>query len=272
MAHLTTEQRYAISCMLQQGKSQSEIAASIAKDKSVISREIVRNKDQRSGVYRHDLAHRKYAQRQKKKPKKKRFTLRIQSHVETLLKEDYSPEQIVGISIKEGLDCVSHERIYQHVWKDKKHQGELPTHLRRKGRKYRKRGATKDSRGITKDRVSIDRRPSVVEERSRFGDIEVDLVIGKNQKGAIVTSNDRASGMLKMKKVETKQASEVADASNELLEEWSPFLHTITSDNGKECAWHQQVAKTLSIDYYFAHPYHAWERGSNENLNGLIRQ
>ena len=94
MAHLTTEQRYAISCMLQQGKSQSEIAASIAKDKSVISREIVRNKDQRSGVYRHDLAHRKYAQRQKKKPKNKRFTLRIQSHVETLLKEDYSPEQI----------------------------------------------------------------------------------------------------------------------------------------------------------------------------------
>ncbi len=84
MAHLTTEHRYAISCMLQQGKSQSEIAASIAKDKSVISREIVRNKDQRSGVYRHDLAHRKYAQRQKKKPKKKRFTLRIQSHVETL--------------------------------------------------------------------------------------------------------------------------------------------------------------------------------------------
>ena len=78
--------------------------------------------------------------------------------------------------------------------------------------------------------------------------------------------------MLKMKKVETKQASEVADAINELLEEWSPFLHTSTSDNGKKFAWHQQVAKTLSIDYYFAHPYHAWERGSNENLNGLIRQ
>ncbi len=222
MAHLTTEQRYAISCMLQQGKSQSEIAASIAKDKSVISREIVRNKDQRSGVYSHDLAHRKYAQRQKRKPKKKRFTLRIQSHVEPLLKEDYSPEQIVGISIKEGLACVSHERIYQHVWKDKKHQGELHTHLRRKGRKYRKRGATKDSRGIIKDRVSIDRRPSVVEERSRFGDLEVDLVIGKKQKGAIVTINDRASGMLKMKKVETKQASEVADAINALLAEWSP--------------------------------------------------
>ena len=121
MVHLTTEQRYAISCMLQQGKSQREIVASIAKDKSVISREIVRNKDQRSGVYRHDLAHRKYAQRQKRNPKKKRFTLRIQSHVETLLQKDYSPEQIVGISIKEGIDCVSHERIYQYVWKDKKH-------------------------------------------------------------------------------------------------------------------------------------------------------
>ena len=153
-----------------------------------------------------------------------------------------------------------------------KHQGELPTHLRRKGRKYRKRGATKDSRGIIKDRVSIDHRPSVVEKRSRFGDLEADLIIVKNQKGAIVTINDRASGMLKMKKVKTKQASEVSDTINELLDEWSPFLHTITSDNGKKFAWHQQVAKTLSIDYYFAHPYHPWERGSNENLNGLIRQ
>ncbi len=141
MAHLTTEHRYAISCMLQQGKSQSEIAASIAKDKSVISREIVRNKDQRSGVYRHDLAHRKYAQRQKKKPKKKRFTLRIQSHVETLLKEDYSPEQIVGISIKEGLDCVSHERIYLACMERQKTPGRVTYSSPQKGQKVsQKRG------------------------------------------------------------------------------------------------------------------------------------
>ncbi len=112
----------------------------------------------------------------------------------------------------------------------------------------------------------------MVEKRSRFGDFEADLIIGNNQEGAMVTINDRASGMLKRKKVATKQASEGSDTSNELLEEWSPFLHTITSDNGKEFAWHQQVAKTLSIDYYFAHPYHSWERGSNENLNGLISQ
>ena len=272
MAHLTTEQRYTISCMLQQGTSQREIAASIAKDKSVISREIMRNKDQRSGVYKHDLANRKYVQRQKEKPKKKRFTSQIQCHVEALLNEDYSPEQIVGTSKKDGINCVSHERIYQHIWEDKKHKGDLHTHLRRKGRKYRKRGSAKDSRGIIKDRVSIDQRPSVVEKRSRFGDLEVDLIIGQNQEKAIVTINDRVSGVLKMKKVETKEATVVSQAINELLAEWSPFIHTMTSDNGKEFASHKQVAETLNIDYYFAHPYHSWERGSNENLNGLIRQ
>lgn len=272
MAHLTLEQRYTISCMLQQGKNQSKIAASIAKDKSVISREIMRNKDQRSGVYSHGLANRKYVQRQKEKPKKKRFTPQVRHHVEVLLNEDYSPEQIVGTSKKDGINCVSHERIYQHIWEDKKSKGDLHTHLRRKGRKYRKRGAAKDSREIIKDRVCIDHRPSVVEKRSRFGDLETDLIIGQNQEKAIVTINDRVSGMLKMKKVETKQATEVSNAINELLDEWSPFLHTITSDNGKEFALHQQVAETLNIDYYFAHPYHSWERGSNENLNGLIRQ
>ena len=272
MAHITTEQRYTVSCMLNQGKSQKEIANVVEKCKSVISREIGRNKDQRSGEHKADLANRKYAKRQKGKLKYTRFTQQVRIHVEALLKMDYSPEQVVGDSKKKGVDCVSHERIYQHIWEDKSKKGELHTHLRRKGRKYRKRGPAKDSRGIIKDRVGIDQRPSLVEKRSRFGDLEVDLIIGQNQKKAIATINDRVSGVLKMKKVETKEATVVSHAINELLAEWSPFIHTITSDNGKEFALHQQVAKTLNIDYYFAHPYHSWERGSNENLNGLIRQ
>ena len=177
MPHLTKEQRYTISSMLKQGKKNTEIASTIGKHKSVVCREIKRNKDQRSGVYGHDLANRKYAKRQKEKYKHKRFTNKVKSYVEYLINEDYSPEQIVGISKKNGIICVSHERIYQHIWEDKKRKGILFEHLRRKGRKYRKRGAVKDSRGIIKDRVSIDQRPAIVEKRSRFGDIEVDLII-----------------------------------------------------------------------------------------------
>lgn len=272
MKHLTVEQRYTISAFKIAGYKQKEIALAIGKDKSVINRELKRNCDRRSGEYKADLAQRKYKYRQKSKPKHIGFTEQIQSHVEELLRKDYSPEQVSGVSKKQGVGCVSAERIYQHVWEDKKAGGNLHTHLRRKGKKYRKRGSSKDSRGIIKNRVSINQRPEIVEKRLRFGDLEADLIIGKNHKQAIVTLNDRACGMLKMRKVKSKQASVVAQTINEMLEEWIAYLHTITSDNGKEFADHETIAETLNIDYYFATPYHSWERGSNENLNGLVRQ
>ena len=272
MSHITYEQRYTISCMLKQGYNQSKISEALGKSKSVISREIHRNKDLRSGEYRHALAQKKYRQRQDSKNKHIRFTDTIKNDVETLIEDDYSPEQIVGTLKKRGSPYVSHECIYQHIWEDKKQKGLLHTHLRRQGRRYRKRGSSKDSRGIIKDRISIDERPSIVEKRERFGDLEVDLIIGKNHKQAIVTINDRTSGVLKMKKVASKESHIVAKAITDLLTEWKPYIHTITSDNGKEFAAHEIVATELNVDYYFAHPYHSWERGSNENLNGLIRQ
>lgn len=272
MSHITYEQRYTINCMLIQGCSQSKIADYIGKDKSIISREINRNKDQRTGEYKYHLAERKYKQRQEGKNKHIRFTDGIKQEVDDLLTDDYSPEQIVGFCEKRGIQCVSHERIYQYIWEDKKRKGNLHTHLRRQGRRYRKRGSSKDLRGIIRDRISIDQRPSIVEKKERFGDLEVDLIIGENHKEAIVTINDRASGVLKMRKVASKEASVVSRAINELLGDWTPYLHTITSDNGKEFAAHEIVANELNIDYYFAHPYHSWERGANENLNGLIRQ
>ena len=272
MAHITQEQRYTIYCMLQQGTNPSVIARTIHKDKSVVSREIKRNSDQRSGVYKSDLAQRKYQARLKEKPKKIKLTTSIKEGIELFLREDYSPEQVVGILKKENKETVSIERIYQHVWSDKKKGGDLHTHLRRQGRKYRKRGAAKDSRGRIKNRISIEQRPEIVDTWSRFGDLEVDLIIGEHHKEAIVTINDRASGVLKMKKARSKEADVVKRIIVELLEEWKPYLQTITSDNGKEFAGHEYVADLLNIDYYFAHAYHSWERGANENLNGLVRQ
>jgi IS30 family transposase len=258
--------------MLEQGYNKSQIAQTIGKDRSVVYREINRNSDGRNGKYRSDLAHRKYNLRQKEKKKHTKFTLQMQHELHFFLREDLSPEQVVGVFKKEGKQIVSTERIYQHIWADKKNGGTLYTHLRRQGRRYRKRGNSKDARGIIKNRISIEKRPKVVEKRERFGDLEVDLVIGKNHNQAILTINDRASGVFKMKKVASKEAVVVTNAINSLLEDWIPYLHTITADNGKEFAGHKQVAEALNIDYYFAHPYHSWERGSNENLNGLIRQ
>ena len=272
MAHLTVEQRYTISSMLKSGYSQSAIAKTVNKDKSVISRELNRNSDARSGEYRSDLAQRKTISRHKAKRKKVRFSDAVKANVDTLIKDDYSPEQVAGTLNKQGKDYVSHERIYQYIWQDKKQKGSLHLHLRHQGRKYRKRGQQKDKRGIIKERVSIEERPEIVEKRERFGDLEVDLIIGKNHNQAMLTINDRASGVLKMRKVPSKESKVISKAIVNELQDWSPYIKTITADNGKEFADHKYVAEQLGIDYYFARPYHSWERGSNENLNGLIRQ
>ncbi len=272
MSHITDEQRCTIQRMLQNQFQHKDIAKAIGKSPSAVSREVARNCDRRSGEYRVGLACRKSSLRKKLKPKAVRFTPAMCAYVETLLAKKYSPEQIVGTAAKEGVECVSHEWIYQHIWRNKKRGGRLHEDLRTRGKRYRKRGHVKDRRGIIPGRVDISLRPAIVEQRERFGDIELDTVIGKGHKGAILTINDRASGVLRMRKVERKEASLFAAAAVQLLHPWRSRLHTATSDNGKEFAEHQHIAEQLDLGFYFARPYHSWERGSNENLNGLIRQ
>ena len=235
--------------------SMGEIAAVIGKHKSTISRELRRNCDGRSGRYDADLAQRKCERRQKGKPHRVRFTEEVRLRVEAMLREDYSPEQVVGRCKLEGLECVSVETIYQHVWGDKRRGGDLHTHLRRKGRKYRKRGAKKDSRGVIRDRVSIDERPKVVDDKSRFGDIEIDLIMGANHRRVLLSANDRASGISWIALLEGKDSKALADKAAEMLMPFKGLLNTITSDNGKEFAEHKAIAKSLAVDYYFAHPY-----------------
>jgi IS30 family transposase len=272
MKHLTNEQRYTISEMKRKGYKQKDISDIIEKDKSVVSRELKRNCDKRSGEYKSDLAQRKYEQRQKNKPKKIRFTQEVKQLVDKWLAEDYSPEQIAGRAKIEDKICVSPERIYQYVWQDKKDAGLLYKHLRRKGRKYRKRGAAKDSRGYLKNRIDITLRPAIVDQKTRLGDLEIDTVIGQNHKGAILTINDRVSSFVWIEKLNGKDAKELAKKTVEKLIPSNNWIHTITSDNGKEFAEHEIIANDLNIDFFFAKPYHSWERGANENTNGLIRQ
>jgi IS30 family transposase len=272
MTHLNTEQRYKLEVLIQQNVSKTIISKQLNVHISSIYREINRNADRRNGLYKADLAIRKALERQDLKPKYQPFTARIKEYVDKLLLEDYSPEQVVGRALKDSVECVSIETIYTYVWKDKMNGGELYKHLRNNGKLYRKRGASKDKRGQIPGRVGIENRPIEVEQKERLGDFEIDLVIGKDHKWALLTANDRATGMLQMMKIDSKDSEIVKTAIIELLQKWKPFLNTITSDNGKEFAQHQSIAKALNVDYYFANPYCSWERGANENLNGLVRQ
>jgi IS30 family transposase len=272
MNHLTPEQRYTISVMLKANYSRKEIASAIGKDKSVLSREINRNCDQRNGEYKSDLATKNYEQGQAEKPRHITFTSTIKGYVIKGLKNDLSPEQIAGRAKLDGISCVSHERIYQYVWREKKEGGNLFEHLRHTGRKYRRRGSAKDKRGIIKDRVDIEQREKIVDEKTRFGDLEIDTVIGQNHQGALLTINDRVTSLVWIRLLESKHAEPLTESTIQALMPLKEELKTITSDNGKEFAKHQEIAQALDINFYFAKPYHSWERGANENTNGLIRQ
>ena len=272
MGHLTEMQRYTISAMQEAGDSRKSICEKIGKDKSVLSRELRRNCDRRTGKYHPDLAQRMYEKRLKEKPKFIYFTEKIKQKVINELENDWSPEQIAGRAKLKGEKCVSHETIYRYVWADKKLGGHLYKHLRNRGKKYKNRGNYKSSRGIIKERVSIEERPKIVDKKNRFGDLEVDTVIGKNHKGALLTITDRVSLMEWIEKLSGKNATELAKKMVKVLKPFGELLHTITSDNGKEFAEHKRISENLQIDFYFAHPYKSCERGCNENANRLIRQ
>jgi len=181
------------------------------------------------------------------------------------LREDWSPEQISNHA------AISIETVYQRVYADKRAGGLLWRRLRCQ-KLRRKRYGKHDRRGIIPNRQSIDDRPAIVEERSRIGDWEADTIIGKNHKQAIVSLVERKSGYTLIRKVKRKTAREVRKAAVSLLKPYRDKVHTLTSDNGKEFSEHEQIAKALDADFYFANPYASWERGTNENTNGLIRQ
>lgn len=271
MSHLTQEQRYTISVMKAQGYSQKDISQAIGRDKSVVSRELHRNCDQRSGRYDSDLAHRKYKQRQKTKPRAIKFTDDVKNYVDSKLQQKWSPEQISRTPVPDGLTMVSYERIYQYIIEDKKKGGDKYQHLRRK-KKYKKRCIVEDRRGKLSNTKSIHDRPQEADRRSRYGDYEVDLIIGANHKGGLLTMNDRKTGKVKIRKIKGKNAKMIAKQIIAALKKEKGMIHTITSDNGKEFGEHEYISKQLGIEFYFADPYSSWQRGSNENLNGLIRQ
>ena len=265
---LTREQRYQISALKGTGLKQKEIAAELGVAPSTISRELKRNSA--DGRYDPQAAHTLSSGRRSAALKAKRITKAMWARVDELLCQEWSPEQISGwLKKHEGL-AVSHESIYRHVRRDKAEAGDLYTYLRH-GFKRRRKYGKQDLRGHIRGRVSIDHRPSVVDERSRIGDWELDTIHGARRNG-LVTAVERKAGLTRLGKVPRRGAAEVRCTTMDRFEAEQDLVLTLTSDNGKEFADHELISSGLNADFYFAHPYSSWERGTNENTNGLVRQ
>ena len=267
---LTQEERYQIYALLKEGLSMSAIAKNIGKDKSTISRELKRNKGQRG--YRPKQAHAFAKERVRLKIKSRYLQEEQIKYIKEKIELKWSPQQISGRMKIDGLSPVSHETIYRYILRDKDSGGKLYLNLRHKHKRYKKRYGSSDRRGEIPNKTSIEERPSIVEEKKRIGDFEIDLMIGRDHKQALVTMVDRKSKFTLIKKIPRKQSSLVEVALIEMLLPLKQWVHTITTDNGKEFAAHESIAKRLDADFYFCHPYASWERGLNENTNGLIRQ
>jgi len=268
---LTLSKRYHISTLNKQGFSKKEIAREVGVHPSTISRELRRNSDEIRG-YDAEFAQVQAIKRERQKAKRNSLTKQIEKYIRSKLKQDWSPEQISGrMKLDIGVSVV-HETIYRYIYANKSNGGRLYKYLRHKNKKYHSRSNTNHARGTIIERTMIDKRPKIVEKKSRIGDFEIDTVIGKNHKGALVTVVDRKSKFVLMKNVPNKEANVVTAALIEMLQPVKNITHTITSDNGKEFAYHKQISAALDADFYFANPYHSWERGLNEHTNGLIRQ
>ena len=264
---LTQEQRYQIHSLLKMGHHQTEIAECLEVHKSTISRELRRNKGLRG--YRPKQAHQKAMSR--RNHTRRRIKPEIWGLIEAKIRLDWSPEQISGWLKRHVAVEISHEWIYQYILADKHAGGTLYRHLRCQ-KKRRKRYGSRDRRGNLPNRRSIDERPEIVDQRQRIGDWEVDTIVGKRHHQAIVTLTERKSRLTFLRKVDRRTAELVSHAVIDLVQSIAARTHTITGDNGKEFADHERIARELGIDFFFAHPYAAWERGTNENMNGLVRQ
>ena len=269
--HLTLKERYQINAY-RHTKTQKEIARIVGVHPSTISRELQRGRGIIANHYWVIDSHNKAIIRQREKSKNSNLKLTeetIQLIIKYLMKQ-YSPEQIAAtIKIKHQKD-ISYVTIYKYIYINRLSEGDLYKQLRHRGKRRIKYASKRKSR--IKDRVSIHERPEIVDEKTRLGDFEIDTIIGKGQKGAIVTIVDRKSMYLKLSIPCSKNSKVVANEIKRLLHPFKKKVRTITTDNGLEFSQHRSIAKSLKCDYYFCDPYSSWQRGLNENINGLIRQ
>ena len=262
--HLSREERYQIHSLLKAKQTISEIALSLGRSRSTISRELSRGRGQRG--YRAEQACAKASERAQRSRNARRVDSKVWSDVDFYLGIQWSPEQIAG------KVAISHECVYLHVYANKAAGGDLHKNLRSQKPRRKRHLCGRDRRGQIPNRRPISERPSHIEDRKQVGHWEGDTVIGAAHKQAIVTLVERKSGFAVLAKVSNKTADLVGRAIEAKLKPLISRVKTLTVDNGKEFADHQAIDQTLGIQTYFADPYCSWQRGSNENFNGLLRQ
>lgn len=270
--HLTYDLRCQIFSLMKSGLSQNKIAKQLLVSQSTISREFIRNSGGKG--YRYIQAHKKAEKRRQiASSSAKKMIPSFTLFIEQLIREmKMSPDQISGRLKLKDIASISHESIYRYIWKDKKLGGDLYKNLRQRGKKRNKRGSKNAGRGLIPDRLGIELRPMEVNTKERVGDWEGDTIVGKDHRGAIVSMVERKTKIVRLKLINARSAKEAAQATIEILDPFKKNVLTITTDNGKEFSEHKKISAILDAQVYFANPYRSWERGLNENTNGLIRQ
>ena len=274
-SHLTQEDRTMLSALIRAGHTQKECAKQLGKNPSTISRELRRNPHPKTGTYHAGEAQRMTTHRRKEANQERRIistNYKLQQYIIRGLKRHDAPQQIAGkLCRKQGYTAVCHETIYQWIYKQRK---DLKRYLRCTKHKYRRRYGTR-IRSIQREKDKkkrIDTRPDIVEEKTRLGDWEGDTIVGKERTQRILTLVDRTSGYLRAFKLDKTSARTVREYIQEFTKKIpNTKLRTLTLDNGTEFSEHKELEERTVLDVYFAYPYHSWERGTNENTNGLLR-
>ena len=269
---VTSEERYTIYTLRKQGMNKSQIAKCLGRSRSTISRELKRNARPNHGAYEPHRADAMCRMRRSRSRRNMKFTPADYAIVEALLKQEWSPEQISGTLRLAGRLLISHETIYRYVWNDRVDGGYLYKYLRQSGKQRRKRYQSYDSRGRLANKRMIHERPAIVERRTTLGHWEIDTVHGRGSNHCIVTLVERKSGFTLIGKLRDKSTKSLNARVKLLLDRYPSDFKTITADNGTEFHQYKELEEYSGTTFYFANPHHSWERGTNENTNGLIRQ
>lgn len=268
---ITSGERYMLSALRKQGLSASQIARELGRHPSTISRELRRNRCN-DGRYRPSKADSRTRSRRSRSRRNRRFGLMDFRLVESMLPHFWSPEQIAGELKLRRVLSISHETIYQHIWRNKRHGGRLYEYLRCAGKQRRKRYGRYDSRGRLAGKRNISERPASVEDRQQLGHWEIDTVMGTGSKDCIVTLVERKTGYTLIGKLRDRTKAELTKRTVWLINKHPGRFLTVTADNGTEFHDYKRIEEQTGVPFYFANPHHSWERGTNENTNGLIRQ
>jgi IS30 family transposase len=268
---ITPAERYTLGALRKQGYSNAEIARITERHRSTIGREFQRNCAKHDGAYRHSKAQERTNGRRSRSRRNSQFGTNEWELVEILLREKFSPEQVSGwLRLLEILE-ISHEAIYTHVQRDKTRGGNLWRNLRQPSR-YRKRYGPAEKRGRLMGKRHISERPPAAETRSEIGHWEMDVVIGAGNQHCVVTLVERMTGATLIGKLRCRKVVALNARVIELIQAHPGLFKTITVDNGPEFHGYEEIERATGVTVYFANPYCSWERGTNENTNGLIRQ